>query len=160
MTKSFSTPFTEHAFLEPECAVAFPYKDGVKIEGADRQYYQVDGKLSGKYGAYVTMTNGERIKICSAEMNNHDLSKGLRHSVNAYPNPAREGEEITIELLNYDDTEYEDCVIRIVNGLGAVVTTIEHCESINTVTLPAGTYTGYVLRNGRNEKVSFKLIVR
>ncbi|MBQ1501325.1 MAG: uL15 family ribosomal protein, partial [Firmicutes bacterium] len=30
-TASFSTPFTEHAFLEPECAVSFPYKDGVKI---------------------------------------------------------------------------------------------------------------------------------
>ena len=31
VTKSFVTPFTEHAFLEPECAVAFPYKDGVKV---------------------------------------------------------------------------------------------------------------------------------
>ena len=30
VTDSFSTPFTEHAFMEPECAVAFPYKDGVK----------------------------------------------------------------------------------------------------------------------------------
>ena len=30
-TASFTTPFTEHAFLEPECAVSFPYGDGVKI---------------------------------------------------------------------------------------------------------------------------------
>lgn len=27
VTQSYKTPFTEHAFLEPECAVAFPYKD-------------------------------------------------------------------------------------------------------------------------------------
>ena len=30
VTHTFETPFTEHAFLEPECAVAIPYKDGVK----------------------------------------------------------------------------------------------------------------------------------
>ncbi len=31
VTQSYRTPFTEHAFLEPECALAFPYKDGVKV---------------------------------------------------------------------------------------------------------------------------------
>lgn len=39
VTESFSTPFTEHAFLEPECAVAFPYKDGVKILSTDQGAY-------------------------------------------------------------------------------------------------------------------------
>lgn len=39
ITKSFTTPFTEHAFLEPECAVAFPYKDGVKILSTDQGAY-------------------------------------------------------------------------------------------------------------------------
>ncbi len=39
VTKSFSTPFTEHAFLEPECAVAFPYKDGIKILSSDQGAY-------------------------------------------------------------------------------------------------------------------------
>ncbi|MBQ1329344.1 MAG: molybdopterin-dependent oxidoreductase, partial [Mogibacterium sp.] len=38
-TSSFSTPFTEHAFLEPECAVSFPYKDGVKILSTDQGAY-------------------------------------------------------------------------------------------------------------------------
>ena len=32
----FTTPFTEHAFLEPECAVSFPYGDGVKILSTDQ----------------------------------------------------------------------------------------------------------------------------
>ena len=39
VTQSFSTPFTEHAFLEPECAVAAPYADGVKIWSADQGAY-------------------------------------------------------------------------------------------------------------------------
>ena len=38
-TASFSTPFTEHAFLEPECAVSFPYGDGVKILSTDQGAY-------------------------------------------------------------------------------------------------------------------------
>ena len=29
VTAEFSTPFTELAFLEPECAVSYPYKGGV-----------------------------------------------------------------------------------------------------------------------------------
>lgn len=36
VTQTYRTPFTEHAFLEPECAVAFPYKDGVKVYSTDQ----------------------------------------------------------------------------------------------------------------------------
>jgi len=39
VTEEFHTPFTEHAFLEPECAVSFPYKDGVKILSTDQGAY-------------------------------------------------------------------------------------------------------------------------
>lgn len=35
----FSTPFTEHAFLEPECALAVPKGDGVKIYTTDQGVY-------------------------------------------------------------------------------------------------------------------------
>ena len=39
VTETFTTPFTEHAFLEPECAVAYPYKIGVKILSTDQGAY-------------------------------------------------------------------------------------------------------------------------
>ena len=39
VTQSYKTPFTEHAFLEPECAVAFPYKDGVKVYTSDQGFF-------------------------------------------------------------------------------------------------------------------------
>ncbi len=35
----FSTPWTEHAFLETECAIAFPTDDGVKIYTTDQSVY-------------------------------------------------------------------------------------------------------------------------
>ena len=36
VTGSFTTPATEHAFLEPECAVSFPFGNGVKILSTDQ----------------------------------------------------------------------------------------------------------------------------
>ena len=50
VTKSFSTPFTEHAFLEPECAVAFPYKDGVKILSTDQGAYATRKETAIMFG--------------------------------------------------------------------------------------------------------------
>ena len=40
VTQTYKTPFTEHAFLEPESAVAFPYKDGVKVLSSDQGVYR------------------------------------------------------------------------------------------------------------------------
>ena len=42
----FETPWTEHAFLEPECAVAFPYKDGVKVYSTDQGVYDTRKEIS------------------------------------------------------------------------------------------------------------------
>lgn len=39
LSDKFKTPFTEHAFLEPECAVAVPKDDGVLIYSADQGTY-------------------------------------------------------------------------------------------------------------------------
>ncbi len=39
VTKTYQTPFTEHAFLEPECAVAMPFEDGVYIYSTDQGTY-------------------------------------------------------------------------------------------------------------------------
>ena len=50
VTRSFSTPFTEHAFLEPECAVAFPYKGGVKILSSDQGVYDTRREVAIMFG--------------------------------------------------------------------------------------------------------------
>ena len=46
VTQSYKTPFTEHAFLEPECAVAFSYKDGVKVYTSDQGVYDTRKEIS------------------------------------------------------------------------------------------------------------------
>ncbi len=46
VTETFHTPFTEHAFLEPECAIAFPYKDGIKIYTSDQGTYDTRKEVS------------------------------------------------------------------------------------------------------------------
>ena len=50
VTRVFETPFTEHAFLEPECAVAFPYKDGVKILSTDQGAYDTRREVAIMFG--------------------------------------------------------------------------------------------------------------
>ena len=50
VTQKYTTPFTEHAFLEPECAVAFPYKDGVKVLSSDQGVYDTRKEISIMFG--------------------------------------------------------------------------------------------------------------
>ncbi|MDO5028087.1 MAG: selenium-dependent xanthine dehydrogenase [Bacillota bacterium] len=50
VTRTFSTPFTEHAYLEPECCVALPYKDGVKVYSSDQSVYDTRKELSIMFG--------------------------------------------------------------------------------------------------------------
>ncbi len=46
----FETPFTEHAFLEPECAVAFPYRDGIKVLSSDQGAYDTRREIAIMFG--------------------------------------------------------------------------------------------------------------
>ena len=41
VTKHYETPWTEHAFLEPECAVAMPFDEGVFIYSTDQSIYDI-----------------------------------------------------------------------------------------------------------------------
>lgn len=50
VTQEFKTPFTEHAFLEPECCVAFPYKDGVKVCSTDQGAYDSRKEILHMFG--------------------------------------------------------------------------------------------------------------
>ena len=50
LTQHFSTPWTEHAFLEPECAVAYPDGDGVMILSTDQGTYDTQHETMGMLG--------------------------------------------------------------------------------------------------------------
>ena len=50
LTEKFSTPWTEHAFLEPECAVAYPDGDGVMILSTDQGAYDTQHETAPMLG--------------------------------------------------------------------------------------------------------------
>ena len=50
ITRRFSTPWTEHAFLEPECAVACPDGDGVLVLSTDQGAYDTQHEIMGMLG--------------------------------------------------------------------------------------------------------------
>ena len=50
ITETFYTPWTEHAFLEPECAVAYPKEDGVMILSTDQGTYDTQHETMGMLG--------------------------------------------------------------------------------------------------------------
>lgn len=50
VTTHYSTPFTDHAFLEPETAVALPDNDGVLIYSGDQGIYQTRKECSEALG--------------------------------------------------------------------------------------------------------------
>ena len=60
LTQRFSTPWTEHAFLEPECAVAYPEDDGVMILSTDQSAYDTQHETMGMLGLPA-----EKVKVCN-----------------------------------------------------------------------------------------------
>lgn len=47
---TYKTPLGEHAYLEPECCVAEPYKDGVRVYSSDQSVYDTRRELSIMFG--------------------------------------------------------------------------------------------------------------
>lgn len=50
LKEHFSTPWTEHAFLEPECAVAYPQGAGVLVLSSDQSAYDTQHEIMGMLG--------------------------------------------------------------------------------------------------------------
>lgn len=50
VTRHYETPWTEHAFLEPECAVAMPFDDGVFIYSTDQGTYDTQRECAMMLG--------------------------------------------------------------------------------------------------------------
>lgn len=46
VTRHYETPWTEHAFLEPECAIGMPFDDGVFIYSSDQGTYDTRHETS------------------------------------------------------------------------------------------------------------------
>ncbi len=58
LTRRYTTPYTEHAFLEPECAVAFPDGEGVMILSSDQGAYDTRQETAPMLGLPL-----EKVKV-------------------------------------------------------------------------------------------------
>ena len=50
VTNTYELPFTEHAFLEPECALAYPEAEGIVIYSGDQGIYQTQKEVAAMLG--------------------------------------------------------------------------------------------------------------
>lgn len=61
VTTHYSVPFTDHAFMEPECAVAIPENDGVHIISGDQGIYQTQKECAQALGI-----DTEKVRVTAA----------------------------------------------------------------------------------------------
>ena len=140
------------------------YLDMVELEGKNRQFLDIlnyiqDGVVH-KFYVEVTDIEGYRFRVCpSDDFTIEPIQKAKVLKVNTYPNPAKSGERLFIELENFLDEDYKDIEILIYNQLGGIVQKLSDVEKITEVSLKEGFYNGVVLKDG-TKILSFKIIVK
>ncbi len=70
----FKTPYTEHAFLEPECSVALPDGEGVKIWSSDQSVYDTQHEIMGLLGLPAELVKVENPLVGGGFGGKEDMS--------------------------------------------------------------------------------------
>jgi len=97
----------EYVLIYPNPADVYKYqwyKDGERIDGANKQYYYQTGGLdSGTYKVYVSFNEEGGNLICGAFSPEIVVNGSVKASLSFYPTPSHIGE--TIVLINNDNEE-------------------------------------------------------
>ena len=97
----------EYVLIYPNPADVYKYqwyKDGERIDGANKQYYYQTGGLdNGTYKVYVSFNEEGGNLICGAFSPEIVVNGSVKASLSFYPNPSHIGE--TIVLINNDNEE-------------------------------------------------------
>ena len=131
------------------------FKNNKEVFGENRQFFFDLPVLNGIYSVVLTKNNGDKIRTCNFEVKDIKQKMFVEKSVKVYPNPAKSGEDINLELSGFDN--FNGVYILIYNQLGAVISKISNIKNLNTLSLKRGFYTGTVI--DKNEKLNFKIIV-
>ncbi len=130
------------------------YRNGEALPGATLLYY-TEPKFDYN-SLYTVKLSGDGKEMMSCPVEWLSTAKALKPSIKVYPNPAKQGENFTLEILNFDEDQNYDIVIFTANG--TMVKKISNVEQKTSVTLPSGVYSGSLINGG--EKKGFKLIVK
>lgn len=115
------------------------FKDGVKLEGATKQFYWDKDRFSGAYSVQVTTTDGKVLMSCPKT-----IVKSKVKSIFAYPNPLKVNQTFTVDAASLSEAELLHAVITIYNLQGTKVFESKKIESLNKLDLhiPVGIYVG------------------
>ncbi|MBQ1885190.1 MAG: T9SS type A sorting domain-containing protein, partial [Bacteroidales bacterium] len=130
------------------------YRNGEALPGATLLYY-TEPKFDYN-SLYTVKLSGDGKEMMSCPVEWLSTAKALKPSIKVYPNPAKQGENFTLEILDFDEDQNYDIVIFTANG--TMVKKISNVEQKTSVTLPSGVYSGSLINGG--EKKGFKLIVK
>jgi hypothetical protein len=134
------------------------FKDEEVVEPENKQFFNDKPCLYGWYSAKVLTVDGSYAEICPHYFDKRNaVSKAVQTvGVKVYPNPASAFRPVTIELEGFED--YTGVTVYVYNSNGVLVQTLKNAGRLNTVSLPQGTYTGAVEKDGA--RVNFKLVVK
>ena len=84
LTQRFTTPFTEHAFLEPECAVAYPDGDGVMILSSAQGVYDTQQETMRMLGLPPELVKVQNLLVGGGFGGKEDVSVQHHAALAAY----------------------------------------------------------------------------
>lgn len=149
----------DYVLIYPNPADAYKYqwyKDGEKIEGANKQYYyQAGGLDGGTYKVYVSFNEEGGNLICGAFSPEIVVNGSVKASLSFYPNPSHVGE--TLVLVNNDN---EEAMLNIYALDGRLVYSqiVEGNQVSLSLNLPQGIYVA-CLTNRESSKTE-KIVIQ
>ena len=84
VTYHYSLPFTEHAFMEPECAIAEPDGDGVLIHSGSQGIYDEQREISSMLGLDKELVNSHAMLVGGGFGGKEDMSVQHHAALAAY----------------------------------------------------------------------------
>ena len=126
---------------------------GEAIDGATSQFYHVSPSLpAGQYAVRLTLADGTHVTSCP--LNAGSVGAGEVLAVKAYPNPAKTGEDITVEIMGHEGGH--SVTVDLFSTSGARVATAQGQGRVS-IRLPRGIFAGTAKEGGR--EANFKIVV-
>ena len=132
----YSTPFTEHAFMEPECAVAMPSGDGILVYAGDQSVYDDQREIArmlsldkdkvrvramlvgGGFGGKEDMSVQHHAAL-AAYVTGRPVNVRLSRSESLMVHPKRHPMHIKLRIGVNDDGRIKGMDARIISDTGA-----------------------------------------
>lgn len=84
VTNHYYVPFTDHAFLEPECAVAYREGDGIRIYSGDQGIYQTQKECAAMLGLDISRVRVTAMMVGGGFGGKEDMSVQHHAALLAY----------------------------------------------------------------------------